>query len=177
MKILYVHASKFGNGATVAGEFQREMAAQEVVVEVQHIRQAKPAELEPSDLYVFSSPGRFGKPIRGMRRFLKRVELPEGTRYAILATEAAPKPDRKTGRLPTEDELAKWQRVRPIMNEILEGKGLVKVAEDKVFVTGLRGPLEEGWEKKVQAFVTSVAAETAEPARAAPVTGPTTRAA
>jgi hypothetical protein len=39
------------------------------------------------------------------------------------------------------------------MNEILQGKRLVKVAEDKVFVTGLKGPLEEDWHQKVEAFV------------------------
>ena len=88
-----------------------------------------------------------------MRRFLQRVSLPAGAKYAILTTETAPKPDKKTGRVPTEEELAKTQRVRPIMNEILQGKGLVKVAEDKVFVTGLRGPLEDGWQRKVEAFV------------------------
>ena len=38
------------------------------------------------------------------------------------------------------------------MNEILQGKGLANVAEDKVMVTGLKGPLEEGWQKKVSAF-------------------------
>ena len=42
-----------------------------------------------------------------MRRFLKRVSVPAGTRYALLTTEVMPKPDKKTGRLPTEDELAK----------------------------------------------------------------------
>jgi hypothetical protein len=29
---------------------------------------------------------------------------------------------------------------------------LVNVAEDKVFVTGLKGPLEEGWQRKVESF-------------------------
>ena len=66
-----------------------------------------------------------------MRRFLKKVMLPAGTEYAILTTELAPQPGKKTGRIPTNDEIAKWQRVRPIMNEILQGRGLVKVAEDK----------------------------------------------
>jgi hypothetical protein len=42
------------------------------------------------------------------------------------------------------------------MNEILQGKGLVKVADDKVLVTGLKGPLEEGWQKKVEAFVARI---------------------
>jgi hypothetical protein len=64
----------------------------------------------------------------------------------------APKADKKTGRVPTEEELAKWQRVRPIMNEILQSKGLVNVAEDNVFVTGLKGPLKDGWQDTVAAF-------------------------
>jgi hypothetical protein len=156
MTIEYLHASKYGNGATVAAEFKRQMAAKSVVVDVHHIREVRPTELSPADLYLFSSPGRFGKPIGRMRRFLKSVKLPAGTRYAILTTEAAPKPDKKTGRIPTEEELAKWQRVRPIMNEILQAKGLVSVAEDKVYVTGLKGPLEEGWQKKVEAFATRI---------------------
>jgi menaquinone-dependent protoporphyrinogen IX oxidase len=153
MKIEYLHASKYGDGAMVAEEFSQRMSARGVTVDVHHIREARPDELPPADLYLFSSPGRFGKPIRGMRRFLKKVELPAGTKYALLTTEAAPRPDRKTGRVLTDEELvATGQRVRPIMNEILQGKGLVGVAEDKVFVTGLKGPLEDGWQRKVEAF-------------------------
>lgn len=158
MKIEYLHASRFGNGAIVAAEFKQQMAAKGVVVDVHHIRDVSATELASADLYVFSSPGRMGKPIRGMRRFLKKVSLPAGTSYAILTTEAAPKPDKKTGRVPTEEELSKWQRVRPIMNEILQGKRLVEVAEGKVLVTGLKGPLEDGWQEKVKAFVTRIAA-------------------
>jgi hypothetical protein len=98
------------------------------------------------------------------------VKLPAGTRYAILTTEAMPKPDKKTGRLPTEEELAKYQRVRPIMNELLHSKGLVRVAEDKIHVTGLKGPLEAGWETKVDAFAAALCASlgggAAAPARA-----------
>jgi hypothetical protein len=97
-----------------------------------------------------------GKPIGGMRRFLKKVELLAGMPYAILTAELAPQPDKKTGRVPTEQEMAKWQRVRPVMNEILQGKGLVEVAEDKVLVTGLKGPLEQGWQQKVEAFVARI---------------------
>jgi menaquinone-dependent protoporphyrinogen IX oxidase len=157
MRIEYLHASKYGDGAMVADEFSQQMAAKGVTVDVHHIREANPKELPPADLYLFSSPGRFGKPIGGMRRFLKKVELPAGTKYAILTTEAAPKPDRKTGRVPTDEELAATgQRVRPIMNEILQGKGLVGVADDKVFVTGLKGPLEKGWQRKVAAFAARI---------------------
>jgi menaquinone-dependent protoporphyrinogen IX oxidase len=159
MRIEYFHASKFGNGAMVAEEFKAQMAAKGVTVNVQHIREVRSDRLPPADLYLFSSPGRMGKPIGGMRRFLKKVRLPAGTRCAILTTEMAPQPDRKTGRIPTDQELARWQRVRPIMNELLAGAGLVKVAEDKVLVTGLKGPLEEGWQQKVEAFAARIPLE------------------
>jgi menaquinone-dependent protoporphyrinogen IX oxidase len=156
VKIEYLHASKFGNGAMVAEEFSRQMAARGVTVGIHHIRDAQPGHLPPADLYLFSSPGRIGKPIGSMRRFLKKVGLPAGTRYAVLTTEAAPRPDKKTGQVPTDEELARYQRVRPVMNEILQGKGLVEVAEDKVLVTRIKGPLEDGWQQKVAAFAARI---------------------
>jgi hypothetical protein len=97
-----------------------------------------------------------GKPIGSMRRFLKKLRLPAGTKYAVLTTEGAPQPDKKTGRMPTEDEIARWERVRPIMNQLLEAKNLTKVAEGAVYVTGLKGPLEDGWQAKVADFAAAV---------------------
>jgi menaquinone-dependent protoporphyrinogen IX oxidase len=152
MKITYLHASAFGNGALVAEEFKQHLADKGVAVEVHHIREMDAKRLPEADLYLFSSPGRMGKPIGSMRRFLKKTQLATGTRYALLTTEGAPRPDKKTGRMPTEEEIARWERVRPRMNEILQSKGLVEVDEDKVYVTGLKGPLEDGWQSKVDAF-------------------------
>jgi len=156
VRIEYFHASKYGNGAKVAEEFKKLMAPKGATVNVHHIKEARPQELPPADLYLFSSPGRIGKPIGGMRRFLKKCSPPAGAKYAILTTEGAPQPDKKTGRMPTEEEMARWQRVIPIMNGLLQDKGLVKVAEGKVLVTGLKGPLEEGWQKKVEAFAARI---------------------
>jgi hypothetical protein len=157
MKIEYIHGSKFGNGAMVADEFKRQMAVRGIEVEVRHVHDVDPKKLPAADLYLFSSPGRLGKPIGYVRRALKKVNLPSGTRYAILTTQGAPQPDKKTGQMPTPEELAKWQRIIPIMNEILQDKGLVKVDEDKVEVTGIRGPLEEGWQEKVETFAARLA--------------------
>jgi hypothetical protein len=158
MRIEYYHASEFGNGIMVADEFKRLMAARGAEVGVHHMKDTDPRTLAPADLYVFSSPGRLGKPIRRARGFLKKVNLPSGTKYAIMATEATPRPDAKTGKVPNEEELAHWQKVRPIMNELLQEKGLVKVAEGVVYVNGVRGPLEEGWQKKVEDFASSIPA-------------------
>ena len=140
----------------MAEEFKKQMAAKEVPVNIQHVRDAKPKKMPPADLYLFSSPGRIGKPRGCVRRFLKKTSLPSGTKYALLITEGAPQPNKKTGRMPTEEEMAKWQRVAPIMNKILQEKGFIKVAEEKIQVEGIKGPLEEGWQKKVEAFVSRI---------------------
>jgi len=158
MKVVYVHASKYGNGARVADEFRSRMANHDIAVETHHVQEVEPEAIGPADLYVFSSPGRMGRPIRSIRHFLRDVRLPRGTRYALLTTEMAPQPDKKTGVVPTEEEVCRFQHVRPIMIEILQHKGLVKVAEEKVYVTDLKGPLEDGWQAKVDAFADAIAA-------------------
>jgi menaquinone-dependent protoporphyrinogen IX oxidase len=154
---VYVHASKYGNGARVADEFRSRMANHDIAVETHHVDEVEPEAIAPADLYVFSSPGRMGRPIRSIRHFLKDVRLPRGTRYALLTTEMAPQPNKKTGVVPTEEEICRFQHVRPVMIEILQHKGLVKVAEEKVYVTDLKGPLEDGWQAKVDAFADSIA--------------------
>lgn len=156
MKIEYYHASRYGNGATVAEEFQKQMVARGVMVNVHHVRDANPKEMPPADLYLFSSPGRFGKPIADMRRFLKDARLPSGTRYAILTTGLAPRLDKKTGRMPTEEELGKCERMIPVMSQMLAERGLVKVAQCRIFVTGLKGPLQEDWQQKVEVFASQI---------------------
>jgi menaquinone-dependent protoporphyrinogen IX oxidase len=78
MKIEYYHASKYGNGVQVAEEFKRIMAGKGVTVNVHHIREARPKDLPIADIYVFNSPGRIGKPIGSMRRFLKKVSYLQG---------------------------------------------------------------------------------------------------
>lgn len=156
MNIAYYHASKYGNGARVAEEFRTIMAARGVTVSIAHIRDANPAKLPAADLYVFSSPGRMGKPKANARRFLRKVTLAPGTRYAILTTQGAPRPDKKTGKLPTQEEQDRWEHVIPIMNELLQAKGLSEVAEGAVLVTAIKGPLEEGWQGKVEAFADQI---------------------
>lgn len=156
MNIAYYHASKFGNGAMVAEEFRQIMAARGVTVSVGNIRDADPRDMPAADLYVFSSPGRLGKPKGNVRRFLRKVWLKPGTRYAILTTQGAPRPDKKTGKLPSQEEQDRWERVIPIMDQLLEAKGLTKVAEEAVLVTGIKGPLEDGWQHKVMNFADQI---------------------
>jgi menaquinone-dependent protoporphyrinogen IX oxidase len=159
MKIQYYHASKYGNGAMIAEEFKKQMADKGIIVNVQHVRNAKPKEMPSADLYIFSSPGRFGKPIGDMQHFLKDTNLPPGTRYALMVTELRPVSNGKKP-APSEEELGKCQRVIPFMNQVLQQKVLVKIAEGKIFVTGIKGPLEAGWQQKVESFIAQILPDT-----------------
>lgn len=154
MKIAYLHASKFGNGAAVAEEFQRQAGAASATVTIHHIREVDPRRPPTAELYVFSSPGRLGRPIGSVRRFLRRLRIPAGTRYALLTTEMAPPRGDAVG--PDADEPSPYQRVRPIMDELLQAAGLVKVADDAIHVMGTKGPLEDGWTTRVKHFVEDV---------------------
>jgi hypothetical protein len=87
---------------------------------------------------------------------LGKVSLEAGTRYAILTTQAAPKPDKKTGEMPTQQEQDRWERIIPVMNELLEAKGLKKVAEGAILVTGVKGSLEDSWQDKVAIFADQI---------------------
>jgi menaquinone-dependent protoporphyrinogen IX oxidase len=157
MHIEYFHASKFGNGKRVADRFAQQMQEKGVSVAIHRIDDIDPTGLPGADLYVFSSPGRMGRPIREARTFLKRLRLPADIPVAILTTEMAPQPDKKTGRMPTEEEICKFQKVRPIMHQLLQDKGAVEVAQDAVFVTDIKGPLEDGWETKVDTYADRIA--------------------
>ena len=153
MKVEIFHCSKYGNGARVAEELQKLLILKGGDVNVHHIRDVKAKQLPRADLYIFGSPGRIGKPIGKMRRFLKKVDLPPRTRYAIFSTQGAARPNKKTGQMPTEEELAKWQRILPIMDELLQAKGLTKAAQMKFFVTDIKGPLQDDWQQKAEEFI------------------------
>jgi multimeric flavodoxin WrbA len=158
MKIELYHASKYGNGAKVADEFKRLMVAKGNEVNIHHINDASPKDLPPADLYVFGSPTHFGKATGSMVRFVKKAALPPGTRYAVFATFSAAAPNKKTGKLPTEEELEKIRHTIPMIDEQLQAKGMVKVAEMKVFVRPdtMKGPLVEGWQVTVDEFTAAI---------------------
>jgi menaquinone-dependent protoporphyrinogen IX oxidase len=154
MKVELYHASKFGNGAKVAEELKRVMEAKGHQVNAHHVKESKPKEVAPADLYVFGSPTRMGKPIGSMRKFAKKVVLPSGTKYAVFATHGEAVPNKKTGHLPTDEEMKRFRQTIPILDEILGGKGLVKIAEKRFFVSGdtMKGHLIDGWQAGVEEF-------------------------
>ena len=159
MRIELYHASKFGNGAKVAEELRQVMEAKGHQMNVHHIKEADPKKLPPADLYIFGSPTRIGKPIGSMRRFVKKLSLPPKTKYAVFATHGDAAPDKKTGKMPTEEEMERWRKTIPYLDEVLKGNGLLKVADKKFFIyaDSMKGPLKEGWQKKVEEFAAEIA--------------------
>ena len=158
MKVELYHASKFGNGVRVAEEIQRLMATKGDEVNIHHIKEVDPRELPEADLYIFGSPTRFGKAPGNVIRFMRKLELEPGTKYAVFGTFGAARPDRKTGVTPSDDEMEHIRRTIPMMDGQLKAKGLVKVAEMRAFVNpeAMKGPLEEGWRNRVEVFVAQI---------------------
>lgn len=142
----------------MAEELRRTMEEKGHQVVVHHIDQSNPKELPPADLYIFGSPTRFGGPIGSMKRFAKKASLPPGTKYAVFATHGDAVPDKKTGKLPTEEEINRWRKTIPTLDEILKEKGLVKVTDKVFLVSGdaLKGTLKEGWEGQAQEFASAI---------------------
>jgi flavodoxin len=159
MRIELYHASKFGNGARVAEELRSVLEAAGHSVNVHHIKEANPKKMPEADLYIFGSPTRIGRPIGSMRRFIKKVLLPPETRYAVFATHGEAVPDKKTGKIPPDEEMKRWRKTIPYLDEVLKGKGLQKIADKMLFVSGdtLKGTLIEGWQEKVKEFAQQIA--------------------
>ncbi len=160
MRIEIYHASKFGNGAKVAEELKRILDSKGHQANVHHIDDSRPKELAAADLYIFGSPTRFGHPIGSMRRFAKKIMLPAGTKYAVFATHGDMLPDKKTGKMPTEEQVGKLRKTIPMLDEILKEKGLVKVA-DKVFLVSadeMKGHLLDGWQVRADEFAAAILA-------------------
>ncbi len=158
MKVELYHASKYGNGEKVVAYLQGLLVVKGHQADFRHVRDANPKEMPAADLYVFCAPTRMGKPIGKMRRFLKKAALPEGAKYALIATHSEPAPDKRTGKTPTPEEVAKQEQNLPVMEAVLREKGAVKVAELKVYVErgAMRGPLVEGWEKEVEGLASKL---------------------
>lgn len=159
MRVAIYYMSKYGNGRKVVERLGEVINERGHSVDVKSVGEANPGKVSPADLYLFSSPTRIGKPPRKVRSFVKKFRPPAGIgKFALVATHSRPEPDKKTGKVPTAEELGKWQRTIPIMEEILTGKGMRKVGDLKVYVNGIKGPLEQGYEEKIEKFADEILA-------------------
>jgi menaquinone-dependent protoporphyrinogen IX oxidase len=144
MKVCITYETKFGNGKKCAHYLSGAITKKGHEAEVFSIREVKPNSLPKADIYVFSSPTHVGGPPGKMKKFLKKAEI-EGKafKYALIATYMDPK-----------------TKTLEKMEALLSPKGMTKVSDGlKIKVTGMKGPLEEGFEQKLDEFATNILGE------------------
>ena len=139
MKVCIAYESKYGNGKKCVEYLQNIIKAKGHDVDIFSIRNIKPDLLPEADFYIFSSPTHIGSLPWKMRRFLKKLNAKEGTKYALMTTCI---------NLDT--------KVIQKMEEILGKKGMIKISEIKIKVRGMKGPLEEEYEEKIEKFVEEI---------------------
>ena len=144
MKVYIAYESKYGNGKKCIEHLQGILSKKGHDVETSSIREIKPNALPQADLYIFSSPTHIGNPPRKMRKFLKNLEVKqEGARYALVAT--------------CMNDMCNKTKALQVMEDLLQPSGMTKVSDGiKIKVTGMKGPLETGYEEKLDAFVKEI---------------------
>lgn len=141
MKVYIAYESKFGNGKRCVEYLKEAITKKGHSVETSSIREIKTKSLPNADLYIFSSPTHVGRPPRKMKKFLNNLEISqEGAKYTTMVTHMDPK-----------------AKTPQIIDNLLQPKGMTKVSDGvRIMVTGLRGPLEDGYEKKLDTFANEI---------------------
>jgi len=141
MKVCITYESKYGNGKKCVEHLQETITKNGHDVESFSVQSVKPNELPQADIYVFSAPTQIGSPARKMKKFLKKLDIKqEGAKYALITTHLNPK----------ATTLQKMER-------FLQPSGMTKISDGLMIrVAGMKGPLEEGYEKKLDAFANDI---------------------
>jgi len=143
MNISIIYESKYGNGKEAMIYLESLLTKKGYSVQLINIHDIKPQMLPKADLYVFSAPNAFGKIVRSMRKFLEKIEGQPTMRYVLVNTCMNPSSNQDKG--------------LEQMEEILHEKNLIKLSEGlKLKVMGMKGPLEPGYQHKLEEFATTI---------------------
>lgn len=140
MTISIIYYTRFGNNAEVAERLSDELEARGHGVSIHPINEARPSEIPSSDLYIIGSPTQIGSMPIKVSRFLKRMKIKSGSRYAVYNTYA-------------EANSGAAAKITGIMNDqdaVQDSEPLLLAVKD------LKGPLEDGWEEKLKLWAEKV---------------------
>jgi len=150
LKGIVVFESKYGNTRRVAEKIVEGIKnIKNIDFDFKTPREVKPEELAEYDVILFGSPNHFGDATRGLRKFIKKlggVNL-QGKKCTFFDTYMI--------------ELNRMKAVES-MRKIVEEKvsGMIVIDEGlSIKVKGLKGPLEEGWDKKSFEFGEKIASK------------------
>jgi len=139
MNTIIVYWSRYGNGKKVVDYLSDNLKKNNVETQVFKTDELDPTKMPKADLYIFSAPAEAFNVQKNMRRFMKKLEDMDNKKYGIINTHGMER-----------NWLGK-------MDKLLLKKNMVKVAnvDFKVGKDANSGnALEDGWESKVEDFVT-----------------------
>jgi len=138
MNISIIYESKYGNGKEAMTYLDTILKNKRYSVQLMSIHDIKPQLIPESDLYIFSAPNAFGKIVRSMRKFLEKIEIKNSSaQYILVNTCLNPASSQDKG--------------LEQMDEILSKKKISKLSDGlKLRVMTMKGPLESGYEKKLE---------------------------
>ena len=144
MNISIIYESKHGNGKEAMMYLETILRKKGYSVQLMSVHEIKPKSLPEANLYIFSAPNRMGKIIRSMRKFLEKIEIKNSNIHYILVNTCL-------------DPSASIDRGLEQMEEILKEKNISKLSDGlKLKVMTIKGPLETGYEKKLDEFAQKI---------------------
>jgi flavorubredoxin len=144
MNISIIYESKHGNGKQAMTYLENILRKKGYSVQIMSVHEIKPHSLPESNLYIFSAPNAFGKIVRSMRKFLDKIEIKNSSSHYILVN---------TCLNPSSSQDKGLEQ----MEEILSKKNISKLSEGlKLKVMAIKGPLETGYEKKLDEFAKTI---------------------
>jgi len=139
MEIVIFHASKYGNGLKGAEYIKGLLENEGHVVDLKHSKQVKPKTYPLKDLYIFVAPV-YATMVSGkVKKVAKKLSKRTGGSYVSILTGADEKIQKDT------------------IGKLLAARGWKKAAGPaKLQVKEIKGPLVEGWEKKLDELVSGI---------------------
>jgi flavodoxin len=142
MKVCIAYDSKYGNGKKCVEHLSKVIRAKGHDAELLSIREVSPKALPEANVYVFSTPTHVGTAPFKMKGFLKHLDLKQKkAKYSLMTTTMDPKGAKTLNK----------------MTELIQPYGLIKINDGLMIkVKGMKGPLEEGYEKQIERFANTI---------------------
>lgn len=143
------YLTKYGNNRTAMEYLKERLETHGHDVRLFSIRDTRSGDVPSSDIYIFSTPVHVGKPPRKIRSFIKRFKCqPGNSKYVLIVTHAS------------EPSGEKWSPTKTVemMHEMLKEKGMRPMTQELLIrVKDIKGPLEDDYQKKIDALSERIA--------------------
>jgi len=145
LKVIIIYQTNYGNNRIIGQYAASTLEAWGHEVDLHNVYDITPNEVKGADFYLFCSPTHMGKAPRKIRSFLKAfAKVQKEGKYATIVTGLPISPEKRDGR--TEE----------MLDTILSETFMTDAGSLRINSLNIKGPLEEGWEKKVDAFLETV---------------------